>query len=44
MKIDIWVFFKKSVQDFEIWLKSDENNGHFTWRPLYICDISLNSS
>ena len=28
----------KSVLNVEISLKSDKNDGHFTWRPLYIFD------
>ena len=28
--------FRKCVNRIHIWLKSVENNGYFTWRPLYI--------
>jgi hypothetical protein len=28
----------------EVWLKSDNNNGHFAWRPIYIYDASFGSS
>jgi len=45
MKFDICVFLRKSVEKIQISLKSDKNNGYFTWRPIYIFDqISLNSS
>ena len=27
--------FRKSVQKVQVSLKSDKNNGHFTWRPIY---------
>ena len=37
--------FRKYVEEIEVSLKSDKNNGYFTWRPFYICyHISLNSS
>jgi hypothetical protein len=36
--------FRKSLKKFQDPLKSDKNNGHFTWRLLLIYDISLNSS
>jgi hypothetical protein len=45
MKFDIWVFFRKYVENIQVSLKPDENNGYFTWRPVYIYDnISLDSS
>ena len=45
MKFEIWFFFLKSVGKIYVSLKSDRNNGHFTWIPVYICDnISLSSS
>jgi hypothetical protein len=35
----------KSVQKFQVLLKSDQNNGYFTWRPTYtFYHISLVSS
>ena len=38
-------FFLKSVEKIQVPLKSDKNNGYFTWRPIYIFDhISLSSS
>jgi len=40
MKFDIWVF-RKSIDKNEVLLKSDNYNGHFTWRPIYIYDISI---
>ena len=27
---------RKSVEKIQISLKSDKNNGHYTWRPIYI--------
>ena len=36
MKFDIWVFFRKSVEQIQVSLKSDKNNGHFPWRPINI--------
>jgi hypothetical protein len=36
---------RKSVDKIQASLKSDKNNGHFTWRPMYIYDsIFMNSS
>jgi hypothetical protein len=35
MKYDILEFFE-SVEKIQISLKSDKNNGYFTWRPTYI--------
>jgi len=33
--------FRKSVEKIHVSVKSDDNNGYFTWRPLYIWyDIS----
>jgi hypothetical protein len=33
----------KYVEIIQVSLKSNKNNGYFTWRPIYICDhISLN--
>jgi len=44
MKSDIWVFFEKSVEKIKVSLKSDKNNGYFTWIRTYIYDnILLNS-
>jgi hypothetical protein len=40
----IFVYFRKSVQKIPTLLKSDKNNGCFTWRPTYSYDnISLSS-
>jgi hypothetical protein len=37
--------FRKYAEKIQVPLKSDNNNGYFTWRPMYIYDnISLNSS
>ena len=37
--------YRKSPEKIQVSLKSDKNNGHFTWRPIYIYDyISLISS
>jgi len=45
MKYDIWVFFQKSVERIQLSLKSDKNNGYFSWISMDICDhISLSSS
>jgi hypothetical protein len=40
----IWYLsiFRKFVEIIQVSLKSDKNNGYFTWRPMYIYDnISL---
>jgi hypothetical protein len=42
---DIWVFFRKFVQEIQVSIKSGKYNGYFTWRPIRIYDnISLISS
>jgi len=45
MKFNIWVFFfKKSAQKIQVSLKSDMNNGHFTWTLIYkyvLCIVYL---
>jgi hypothetical protein len=44
---EIWYLsiFRKFVDKIQVSLKSDKNNGYFTWKPMYIYDnISLNSS
>jgi hypothetical protein len=44
---EIWylTILRKYVEKFLFSLKSDKNNGYFTWRPMCIYDnISLNSS
>ena len=44
---EIWYlnFFSKIGPGNLSIVKSDKNNGHFTWRPVYIYDnISLSSS
>jgi hypothetical protein len=44
---EIWYssVFRKPVEKIHVSLKSDKNNGYFTWRRLYIYNsISLNSS
>jgi hypothetical protein len=35
---------RKSTEKIQVSLKCDKNNGHFTWRSMYIYDILLNSS
>ena len=40
MKFDIWVFLEKSVEKIQVALKSDKNNGYFTWTPMYIFTTS----
>ena len=45
VKFYILIFFEKSVEKIQVALKSDKNNGYFTWPPTYIFyHISLNSS
>ena len=45
VKFDIWWFFWSSVEIIQVPLKSEENNGYFTWRLVYIYNnISLSSS
>ena len=45
MKLDIWAFFRNSVEKIQISLKSDKNDGYSTSRRFQIYDIiSLNSS
>jgi hypothetical protein len=43
---EIWLLsiFWKYVEKIQFSLKSDKSNGYFTWRPIYIYDILLNSS
>jgi hypothetical protein len=44
---EIWyvIIFRKSAEKIRFSFKSDINNGHFTWRPIYIFDhIKLNYS
>ena len=44
-KFYICDFFRKYVQKIQMSLKSDKNNGCFTWRRFHIYDnISLDSS
>jgi hypothetical protein len=33
--------FRKSVEKARVSLKSDKNNGYFTWRPIYVSDHNL---
>jgi hypothetical protein len=35
---------RKYVEKFKASLASDKINGYFAWRPVYVCDISLNFS
>jgi len=37
---EIWYLsiFRMSVEKIHVSLKSDKNNGYFTWRPIYIFD------
>ena len=38
-------YFRKSVEEVQVSLKSDQNNGYFTWRPIHIYEnASLISS
>jgi len=43
-EIRFWAFFANLSRKFEVSLLSDKNNGYFTWRSIYVYDISLNSS
>ena len=36
MKFGIWVFCENLSRNIQVWLKSDNNNRHFTWSPMYI--------
>jgi len=43
---EIWfsINFRKSVEKIQVSLRSDKNNGLFTWTPTYFYDsVSLNS-
>ena len=44
MKFDILGFFKKSTEKIQVSSKCDKTDRCVTLRPVYICDISLNSS
>ena len=33
-------FFRKSVENIQVWLKYDKNNGYFKRRPMYIYEKS----
>jgi hypothetical protein len=35
-----WVFFRESGEKIQVSLKSDNRNGYFTWRPIYLFIIS----
>ena len=37
---EIWYLsiFRKSVKEIQVLVKSDKNNGHFTWKPIYVFD------
>ena len=43
--LNFGIFFKKSIDNNQVLLKSSNNNGYFTWRPIhiydYICRILL---
>jgi len=39
------IIFRKPAQKILVWLKSDKNNKHLKWIPIYIYgNISVNSS
>jgi hypothetical protein len=38
-----FVIFRKFFEKIKVSLKSDKNNGYFTWRLMHIYDMSLNS-
>ena len=45
MKLDIWVFFEKSVDKIQVPVKSDTNKAHFTCRPTDVYGkVSLQST
>ena len=45
MKFYTWVYFEKSLEEIQVSLKSNKNNGYFIWEQIYISDnISLSSS
>jgi hypothetical protein len=37
-------YFSKIYSERKVSLKSDTHNGHFTWRHMYLYDMSLNTS
>jgi hypothetical protein len=37
-----WEVLLKFVCTFQCWLKSDDNNGHFTWRPTHTLEYEIN--
>jgi hypothetical protein len=39
---EIWCtgIFRKSIKKIQVPLKSNKNNGYFTWRPIYIFDYT----
>jgi hypothetical protein len=44
---EVWYLsiFRNPVENIPVWLKSDKNNGYFTWRLMYTYgNISLSSS
>jgi hypothetical protein len=47
MKFDTWGLLEKTVEKIPVSLKSDKNNGYFTWRSVYVYnsgDVAVNSS
>jgi hypothetical protein len=40
MKFEIWLFFETLSRKLNVSLKSDKNDGYFTWRPIYIFNQS----
>lgn len=38
-----WGFLLTCEKQIHVWLKSDKNDGHFTWAYMQIYDISPNS-
>ena len=43
IKFYIAVFFEKSVEKIQVLLKSEKNDRYFTLRPIYVCEVSLDS-
>ena len=40
MKFYIWDFFLNSFEKIQVWIKYDNNNGYFTWRPCKFMVVS----
>jgi len=40
--LEIWylIIFPKYLEKIQVWLQSDKNDGHFTWRRVHLCYLS----